>query len=481
MKVKRQRSEQVFNLLILFVDILMILASFLIAYFARGANASPIPVIYIWPFEKYFIFALEMIPVWILAFAFAGLYKQNRPKVIEFGQIISGSSLGTMAVVLYVFLQRGDFFSRLVVFYIWVIAIICVSLGRLIVKLIYSNMYLFANKKNLIIIGNSDKLTQEILEQIKNRPSLGYLIKGIVSDQSIELEYEHLGPTSQLDQILEKYAIDEVILTDTDVENDDLFSYLRSCQEKNIVFKAIPAHAQVGARTLEFDEFAGIPIIEFQGTPLQGWSLILKRITDIILSTIALIIFSPLIAVIAILVKIDSKGPVIYKNLRVGNNGNFLTLKFRTMHIEDCTGTIYGGSRAEEFENKLIEEKNIKKGSAVYKIADDPRVTKIGKFLRKTSLDELPQFLNVFYGNMSIVGPRPHQPKEVEKYTSLQKKLLLVKPGITGLAQISGRSDLTFDEESSLDIFYLENWSVWLDFYIVWRTFSVVFYGKGGY
>jgi lipopolysaccharide/colanic/teichoic acid biosynthesis glycosyltransferase len=129
----------------------------------------------------------------------------------------------------------------------------------------------------------------------------------------------------------------------------------------------------------------------------------------------------------------------------------------------------------------LIEEKNIKKGSAVYKIADDPRVTKIGKFLRKTSLDELPQFLNVFYGNMSIVGPRPHQPKEVEKYTSLQKKLLLVKPGITGLAQISGRSDLTFDEESSLDIFYLENWSVWLDFYIVWRTFSVVFYGKGGY
>ena len=184
---------------------------------------------------------------------------------------------------------------------------------------------------------------------------------------------------------------------------------------------------------------------------------------------------------IALLVKTTSRGPVIYRNTRIGNRGKFITLKFRTMYLEHCTGPQYGGSRAENFENKLIAERNIKKGSAVYKIARDPRITPIGRFLRKTSLDELPQFFNVIKGNMSIVGPRPHQPKEVIHYTKEQRKLLMIKPGITGLAQISGRSDLNFDEEADLDIFYLENWSIWLDLFVVINTPKVVFGKKGTY
>jgi exopolysaccharide biosynthesis polyprenyl glycosylphosphotransferase len=256
---------------------------------------------------------------------------------------------------------------------------------------------------------------------------------------------------------------------------------MRTCQENEVVFKAVPTHAQVGERTLQFDAFAGIPMIEFRGTPLDSWGTVFKRFFDIIGSVLATVVLSPVMLIISILIKLDSKGPVIYKNVRTGNKGDFKTLKFRTMFRDVCTGSEYGGSRAEKIEDKLIKEKNIKEGSAVYKIAEDPRVTRIGSFLRKTSLDELPQLFNVFIGNMSLVGPRPHQPKEVKNYSNQQRKLLLIKPGITGLAQISGRSDLSFDEEARLDIFYLENWSIWLDFYVIIRTFSAVLKGKGSY
>ncbi len=170
----------------------------------------------------------------------------------------------------------------------------------------------------------------------------------------------------------------------------------------------------------------------------------------------------------------------MYQNERVGPRGIFETFKFRTMYVEYSTGPRYGGKTAEALEEKLIRQKNIKRGP-VYKIPDDPRVTPLGKFLRRTSLDEIPQFLNVLRGEMSVVGPRPHQPREVAKYKRGHRKLLLVKPGITGMAQVSGRSDLGFEEEANLDIYYIENWSLWLDLAIIFKTIGVVFRGKGAY
>jgi exopolysaccharide biosynthesis polyprenyl glycosylphosphotransferase len=309
------------------------------------------------------------------------------------------------------------------------------------------------------------------------------LVGSIGINKPAEFEnVNYLGEIDKLEAIISDKKIDEIIMTDTTLDNARIFEILRICQENQVIFKAVPAHAQVGARTLQYNEFSGLPIIEFQGTALQGWGVFIKRIMDIFISLVAIILTSPIVAILSIMIKLDSRGPIIYKNIRVGNKGKFFTYKFRTMFIEHCTGNLYGGNRAEEFQNSLIEsEKNIKKGDALYKIADDPRVTRVGKFLRKSSLDELPQFYNALIGNMSLVGPRPHQPKEVENYTSEQRKLLLIKPGITGLAQISGRSDLSFEEEARLDIFYLENWSVIFDLYIMAKTFSAAIKGKGGY
>jgi exopolysaccharide biosynthesis polyprenyl glycosylphosphotransferase len=478
-----KKAEQIFTLLLVPIDAIMVFVAFVVAYSAR-AKAIPLPVVYIWPFGQYVKLALLMLPVWILAFSLAGLYTQKKRGLGEFGQIIAGASLGAMALVLWVFLNRSDFFSRLIVFYIWFLAIVTVGIGRTILYLVQSNLYLFgAKKKNLIFLGKPNDLALHLFNQINQRQSLGLHPIGIVTDSELETGFplNRLGKESDLEEVLKKKNIDEVILTDTSVDNEALFHYIRTCQENNVVFKAIPAHAQAGARTLAFDEFEGIPIIEFKGTPLESWGAVLKRLVDFIGSVICIIILSPLMLLIALAIRVSSKGPAIYRNIRVGNKGDFATLKYRTMHLNYCTGTQYGGSRAEAFENKLIAHNNIKSGSAVYKIADDPRVTPVGKFLRRTSLDELPQLFNVFIGNMSLVGPRPHQPREVEKYTREQRKLLLIKPGITGLAQISGRSDLNFDEEASLDIFYLENWSIWLDLYIILKTFGAVVKGKGSY
>jgi len=427
-----------------------------------------------------------MIPIWLIAFSLAGLYNPQRKGIKEFGQIIVGASLGAMAVVLWVFLNRSDFFSRLIVFYIWISAIVFVTVERSILGLIKSNLYLLGlKKKRLLIIGRTDKITRSLLKIIKTKPSLGYEAAGILSNEKKQMGslggLKYLGKPDDLEKVLSKDGISETILTDKTVRDEDLFTYMRICQERGVIFKAVPNHAEVGARTLRFDAFGGLPIIEFKGTPLDGWGAVYKRVIDFVGSIIAIIVLSPVMIIISLIVKATSKGPIIYRNTRIGNHGKFITLKFRTMYLEHCTGPQYGGSRAENFENKLIAERNIKRGGAVYKIADDPRVTPVGRFLRRTSLDELPQFFNVIKGNMSIVGPRPHQPKEVIHYTNEQRKLLMIKPGITGLAQISGRSDLNFDEEADLDIFYLENWSVWLDLFIIINTFKAVFGRKGTY
>lgn len=478
-----KKIEQFLTIVQLPIDAIMIFVAFVVAYQAR-AQAIGFPVVYIWPFEQYLQLALEMVPVWLIAFALAGLYSGRRKTINEFGQIIAGASLGAMAVVLWVFVFRSDFFSRLIVFYIWVLAVIFTTIGRAIIGIIQANLHLLgARKKKLILVGKEDDNMISIIEQIKLNKSLNYNLVGIISDQTpAKIEgVELLGKTEDFEKIINKTKPDEIITTDDNVNNEKLFFMMRTCQENEITFKAVPATAQVGARTLQFDAFAGIPIIEFKGTPFDSWGFVIKRIIDLIFSIIAIILLSPIMIVVAIIIKATSKGPVIYKNTRIGNKGEFATLKFRTMFIDCCTGAQYGGSRAEEYENKLIETNNIKKGEAVYKIANDPRVTPIGNFLRKTSLDELPQFFNVFIGNMSLVGPRPHQPKEVKNYTPEQRKLLMIKPGITGLAQISGRSDLSFEEESRLDIFYLENWSVFLDISIILRTFTAVFRGKGSY
>ncbi|MFA7298317.1 MAG: exopolysaccharide biosynthesis polyprenyl glycosylphosphotransferase [Candidatus Absconditabacterales bacterium] len=217
--------------------------------------------------------------------------------------------------------------------------------------------------------------------------------------------------------------------------------------------------------------------LEYKHSKLDGRSIVLKKITDLFVSFVMIIVTLPFMILIGIIIKIDSRGPVFYQSKRVGKYGKlFHFIKFRSMYTHMSVG--YGGEKADELYNKLIQsDANVRQG-VLPKIENDPRVTRVGKFLRKTSLDELPQIFCIFRGTMSLVGPRPHLPNEVKNYESRQKRLLSIKPGITGYAQVFGRDRLDFEEEAKLDLYYIQNRSLFLDVYIILATFGVVFKGK---
>ena len=465
-----KRSEYIFTLALIPVDIFAVTAAFVLAYYTRSRG----DVVYIWNFVDYFRFALTLICFWIVIFAMEGLYKiesLKRSMLDEIMSIFLAVSSGIMLVVVYIFLSRTEFFSRLIIIYAWLFAIVFVSIARIAIKQLRRSLMRHGIGIYRTIVVGDNETARNLINTMNSDLKLGYKIVKIID--RFGMEY--------ISSIISKIKTDEIILADPNISDKDVTRLIIETHGKPVNIKLIPNLFRLSETNLRIETIADIPLIVFKKTPLEGWGAIWKRLFDIACSSLALIILAPVIIIIALLIKLTSKGPVIYNNIRVGQKGNFVTYKFRTMYAEYCTGVMYGGGKADVMEKKLIEEKNIKKGSAVYKIIDDPRITSVGNFLRKVSLDELPQFYNVLLGNMSLVGPRPHQPREVDKYKPEQKKLLNVKPGITGMAQISGRSDLAFDEEANLDIYYIENWSFWRDVKIIVRTFKAIFKRKGVY
>lgn len=451
-------------------DIFASIAAFVVAYFTRLQT----DIIYIWNFSDYLKFVLWMVFAWILIFALTGHYKiknLTQGALDEIADIVSGVSTGIMLVVAYIFLSRTEFFSRLVVIYAWIYAIVFILIFRSVIKYIRKVLLKYGVGVHRVIIIGNGPIATEIVNNINSNYQTGKKIVKVINRDGIE----------KIELILRRTLADEIIVADPGISEKEIDFLLNATEDYQIEIKIVPSALRLRESRILSETLVGIPVISFQKTPLDGWGAITKRIVDIIFSIIAIIILSPLILLISVIIKLNSPGPIIYQNRRIGRNGTFTTYKFRTMYLKYCTGLNYGGYRAEKIEDELIEKNNIKKGSAVYKIANDPRITRVGNFLRKTSLDELPQFINVLLGNMSLVGPRPHQPKEVKHYTKQQRKLLIIKPGITGLAQISGRSDLAFDEEARLDIYYLENWSIGMDVKIVLRTFLVIFGSRGAY
>ncbi|MBD3270703.1 exopolysaccharide biosynthesis polyprenyl glycosylphosphotransferase [Candidatus Peregrinibacteria bacterium] len=269
---------------------------------------------------------------------------------------------------------------------------------------------------------------------------------------------KYLGSLLELKKVIKKKHVEKIIELSKTKSEKKLIDY---CRENQLDYSFIPEQMEMQTRNIEIDSINGIPIIKLKPTPLDGWGRVIKRIFDLLSSLLLLIILSPLMLIIAILIKLDDpKANVLFKYLddgsrvkRVGQKGLlFKFYKFRTMK----PGT-------HNLRYTELAKQNRRKDSPMVKIKNDPRITKIGKFLRKTSLDELPQLFNVIKGEMSLVGPRPHLPEEVAKYQDHQRFVLTLKPGITGMAQVSGRSDLDFNQEVQLDTFYIENWSLWLD------------------
>jgi exopolysaccharide biosynthesis polyprenyl glycosylphosphotransferase len=469
-----KRFNLFFSAILLPLDYLMLVLAGLGAYFIRTS-----PVISQWrpvlfdvelPFNRYFGIVLLVSLLWLLFYAFNGLYRIRRWRMLdEFFRIVSASSAGLMAVIIYIFVTNTLFNSRFIILTAWILAIVLVFLGRIIIRKIHDFLvakYDFGIDK-LLVIGN-DKVTQNFLDAINDDPGLGLRM----------VKRTHVLDIAQIREAVASLEIDQILLGELNNSVEKVLDLLDLCQEKQISFKFIPNLFQTKTANLQISTIGAIPVIELKKSALDGWGRIIKRTLDILLAVILLIVFSPIMAIIAIAVKLDSEGPVIYRNLRVGQKGNFKALKFRSFYLKYCVGEEYPSHpEAVVYEAKLAKEQSLRKGP-VFKVGNDPRRTKVGRFLEKWTLDELPQFWNVLKGEMSLTGPRPHMPVQVANYEKHHKKVFNIKPGITGLAQISGRSDLEFDEEAKLDIYYLENWSLGMDFKIMLKTPFVALFGR---
>jgi exopolysaccharide biosynthesis polyprenyl glycosylphosphotransferase len=467
-----KRAELAFALFALVFDFLMILLAAMAAYFIRFQSAVTEyrPVFYTIPFDQYFSVVLPMAIGWIFLFGIAGLYQLHRPKKLtaEFSKVFLGCGAGILAVILIIFFRQEEFFSsRFIVLAVWFISVFTVMFGRIVLRLIQRACFRkgFGTHKT-VVIGN-DKTTNEVLTGMNRERSLGYVLAKHFKEMN--------GNTlSTLEQMMKERGIDDIFITDPNTKKNDTLILKSLCDEYHVTFRYAADTFDAQATNVEITPINGIPIVEIKKTPLDGWGRIGKRIFDILGSLMGIIFFSPIMIAVAIAIKLESDGPILYKNERVSKDGTFFVYKFRSMYTKYCTGSGYSDGAAEEIESSLIKERNERKGP-VYKVLNDPRRTKVGKFLERTSIDELPQFFNVFLGNMSLVGPRPHQPREVAKYEKHHKRALSIKPGVTGLAQISGRSDLDFEDEFRLDNYYIENWSIGLDLYIILKTPLVLF------
>jgi exopolysaccharide biosynthesis polyprenyl glycosylphosphotransferase len=312
--------------------------------------------------------------------------------------------------------------------------------------------------RRVVIIG-THTVAETLMHIFTHERRWGFVIVG---------HFDYFSPS--LREKIKNLHPDELIFTDAKAYENQALNALEFAQENHIAFKYSADLFDTFTSNMSISTIAGIPIVELKRTPLEGWGAIAKRLFDIVFSSICIVLFSPLMLLIALAIKLDSKGPIFFVYERIGQYGKpFTYFKFRSM-IDGAHTLRYDP----EFRKQVKDVRGWTTKNPIVKYENDPRVTRVGKFLRKYSLDELAEFFLVLIGSMSLVGPRPHEKEEVEKYQKHHKKVLTLKPGMTGMAQISGRSSLSFDEEVRLDTFYIENWSLFLDGIIVIKTPFVV-------
>lgn len=466
-----KRAELFFSFLLVPLDFVMIVLAGVSAYYLRYAEfvQELRPVLFDLDFGAYFRVLLVVAVLWIIIFALAGLYsiRSARKLVKEIYTVVLACSTGFMLIVLLIFIRRELFDSRFIVLAGLGLAIVYISLSRSLVRALQRHLFKAGiGVHKVVLVGNS-KTTDNLVQEFSSSKNSGYEVIKRVRDFSLETARE-------LAEFLKYKEVDEIIQSDPNLGKAERLRMFDFADEHHLSFKY--AADLLGAKVLktEVQEIAGIPVVEVKKTPLDGWGRIVKRLFDIVGSLILIIILSPVMLAIALAIKLDSKGPVFFSRkdddsplYRVGQGGKlFHYFKFRSMM-----------PKVDSLRYSQLADKNLRDGPMV-KIKDDPRVTKIGKFIRRWSLDELSELFIVFMGGMSLVGPRPHLPEEVAKYEHHHKKVLTIKPGMTGMAQISGRSDLSFEEEVKLDTYYIENWSLLLDIAILIRTPVAVLRGR---
>ena len=382
------------------------------------------------------------------------------------------------------FLLWTQNFSRSLVILLWPVSIIIMTLNNFLLIPLLKFAQISGLGQERMAVLNPDEKVKKILQEIKTIKSSPFEIIGIITKNppsNCETTAEHmgglkyLGDFHNLTQIINEHMIDRILLPENALTPFEFYELIEKCDKMGVQVDKIPDFASITERKLTLNQIGGYFVISIRKRERKDFALIIKRFIDLTVSGVILIILSPLLGMISIIVKLDSKGPILFKQKRMGKGGkNFYFIKFRSMKVG-----------ADEMKKELMAQNE--SDGLLFKIKEDPRVTRVGKFLRKFSLDELPSLLNVLPGKMSLVGPRPlpyedlKRAEEIEEYRIWLNKRTEVLPGITGLWQISGRSDLSFKDMMKLDLYYVANWNLWLDFKILLKTIPFVIKGKGAY
>lgn len=484
----RKRSEFFFSMIMIPIDFLALMGAFVLAYIIR-VKIEDKPVAHVIPAMEFLQVILILVPVWILIFALSGLYAQTnlRGRWSELGKIFVAVSGGVMFTILLDFLQPVSLFpSKAVPIYAYGIGLALVAVSRSTVRMVQQWLFNFGvGVQNAIIVG-SGPVAQQIREQLRLTRS-GFRLLGCVdSSRGAARRMPGLAVYSSFDQALEtigKTPLDQIIQADSALNQEEIMTLVRYASNHHITYRFMPNQFGLYAARAAVGTLAGVTMVEMRLTPLEGWGRVVKRIFDILGGILAIVVFSPFLLGVALLLKVkDPGGPLIFKHRRLSRNGNEVYIyKFRTMIWKYCDGPDRPFKSAEETFRAMGRPELIEEFHKVQKVENDPRVSRFGRILRKTSLDELPQLFNVLRGELSMVGPRPIIPAELEHYGDRSASFLALKPGLTGLWQISGRNDISYDERVKLDIYYVENWNLMLDIRILIKSVLAVLKSRGAY
>ncbi|MCA9732872.1 MAG: sugar transferase [Deferribacteres bacterium] len=481
-----REKEAFLRSLIKFFDTTIILFSFFLSYFVsfylreffgKGDMAFAISADlsgFLFFAEKNILLWVSYIPAWIIVLGSMGAYHDIRTKSIpsQAFAVVKTAFITTFILGAVIFLFKMTLTSRLFVGTYTAITIVMLIIGKMfmynLLSLLHEKGY---NEINILLVGTG-KRARQFIRSVNKHSNWGLRIVGLVDDDhgmfGKEIEgYRVLGRIQDIPFILHRKVIDRVIFVVPRLWLNRIDEAILACEREGISTSISMDLYNLRIAKVRQTDFSGFPLLEFETFSAQEWELFIKRTFDIVFSIFLLTVLSPIMLIIALIIKLTSKGPIMFKQNRSGLNGRQFTLyKFRSMIV---------GAEVKKRELMRANEMD----GPVFKIKHDPRITTIGRIIRKTSMDELPQLFNVLKGDMSIVGPRPPLPVEVELYQLWQRRRLSLKPGLTCIWQVSGRNNIKFERWMEMDLEYIDNWSLWLDLKILFRTFFVVLTGYG--
>lgn len=457
------------------VDVLFVTLGFLGGYWLRYDLRWFLDVAYDAPLSAYLPFLVLYVVLTPIFFVVDGVYRTwPRSWMDQVYRITNSTTKVTVLMLAITFVFRPRYYSRAMLIEVGLLTILLLAL----VRAVEAGLMTYLRRKGVgikraVIVG-AGEVGRTVMRTIVARPDLGYRVIGFVDDNPEKGytdigRFKALGPLENLPRVLAEEKPDEVIITLPWMYHRKIMALVRECERHNVRARIVPDIFQMSLTQVNLEDLGGVPLIGVREVSISKGALLVKRIVDVTIAALGLVLAAPLMALIALAIRLDSPGPIIFRQTRVGLRGRLFEMyKFRSMHVG-----------AEEQQDMLADLNEA--DGPIFKIRDDPRLTRVGRIIRRLSLDELPQLVNVLRGEMSLVGPRPPIPSEVEKYQEWHKKRLEAPPGMTGLWQVSGRSRLPFDEMVLLDIYYIENWSLWLDFKILMRTIPKVLLGEGAY